>query len=145
MFLLKRANKIISHPLCKMINESFDSRSYPFKTKYADVVPIYIKGEKIALININQCRSYLLFLKLFKTFFVNTFYFFKTTKFYFKSVWLSPITKYNYSCGRVSEIYCWGFGCLRRQLVFFVTYLRFLILISFGRCSLYLVLKLCPV
>ena len=42
--ILKCASKIISSPLCKLINNSIEIGAYPSKLKYAKVVPVY-KGE----------------------------------------------------------------------------------------------------
>ena len=42
--ILKSASKIISSPLCKLINKSIEIGAYPSKLKHAKVVPVY-KGE----------------------------------------------------------------------------------------------------
>ena len=42
--ILKCASKIISSPLCKLINNSIETGAYPSKLKHAKVVPVY-KGE----------------------------------------------------------------------------------------------------
>ena len=42
--ILKCASKIISSPLCKLINNSTEIRAYPSKLKHAKVVPVH-KGE----------------------------------------------------------------------------------------------------
>ena len=44
--ILKSASKIISSPLCKLINKSIEIGAYPSKLKHSKVVPVYIGEDK---------------------------------------------------------------------------------------------------
>ena len=58
--ILKCASKIISSPLCKLINTSIETGAYPSKLKHAKVVPVY-KGRTKQILAATALSLYSLF------------------------------------------------------------------------------------